>query len=174
MKVCAISGHRPTRFKFKYNENNNGCKRLKKRLKEQFTVLYDQGVRIFYIGGALGVDLWSGEILLRMKEQPEYADLQIVIAIPFEGHDKDWDERSKSRLDFLKHYSNVVVISENSGAESYKKRNQYLVDHADYLLAVYDNQRKIRSGTGQTVHIAERKGLPIILIHLDTAVVTKI
>lgn len=83
-------------------------------------MLYDQGVRVFYIGGALGVDLWSGEILLRMKEQPEYADLQIVIAIPFEGHDKDWDERSKSRLDFLKHYSNVVVISENSGAESYK------------------------------------------------------
>lgn len=55
-KICAITGHRPVRFKWKYNENNNGCKRLKRRLKEQFTLLYRQGVRRFYIGGAHGVD----------------------------------------------------------------------------------------------------------------------
>jgi uncharacterized phage-like protein YoqJ len=54
--TCAITGHRPTRFKFKYNENNNGCKRLKKRLRDQFIDLYGQGVRRFYLGGALGVD----------------------------------------------------------------------------------------------------------------------
>lgn len=40
-KACAITGHRPTRFKWKYNENNNGCKRLKRRLKEQFVLFYE-------------------------------------------------------------------------------------------------------------------------------------
>ena len=33
-ETCAITGHRPSRFKWKYNENNNGCRRLKKRLRE--------------------------------------------------------------------------------------------------------------------------------------------
>lgn len=32
---CAITGHRPTRFKFKYCEDNNGCVQLKKRLKNK-------------------------------------------------------------------------------------------------------------------------------------------
>ncbi len=67
MKTCAITGHRPTRFRFKYNESYAGCKRLKKRLRGQFTLLYGQGVRRFLVGGALGVDMWSREILLELK-----------------------------------------------------------------------------------------------------------
>lgn len=50
----------------------------------------------------------------------------------------------------------------------YKKRNYYMVDHADCLLAVYDNERSVRSGTGMTVNYAKKKGLPITLIHPDT------
>ena len=34
LHTCAVTGHRPTRFKWKYNEKNNGCKRLKKRMQE--------------------------------------------------------------------------------------------------------------------------------------------
>lgn len=59
MKSCAIIGHRPTRFKFGYKENMSDCKRLKKRLHDQFLLLYEQGVRSFYVGGALGVDMWA-------------------------------------------------------------------------------------------------------------------
>ncbi|MFR1478954.1 MAG: hypothetical protein ACLSB9_26265 [Hydrogeniiclostridium mannosilyticum] len=40
-----------------------------------------------------------------------------------------------------------------------------MVDHADVLVAVYDNTGSIRSGTGMTVSYARRKNLPIILIH---------
>lgn len=70
--TCAMTGHRPTRFRFKYDENNNGCKRIKKRIRDQLVQLYEQGFRQFWVGGALGVDMWAGEILLRLKEQPEY------------------------------------------------------------------------------------------------------
>lgn len=97
LQTCAITGHRPTRFKWKYDENNNGCKRLKKRMRDQFVLLYEQGVRQFWVGGALGVDMWAGEILLRLKEQPEYSEIKLMVALPFEGHDAGWDERSKKR-----------------------------------------------------------------------------
>ena len=83
IKSCAITGHRPARFKWKYKENNTGCKRLKKRLRDQIVALYEQGVRRFYVGGALGVDMWAGEILLQLKEQPEYNDIELFIALPF-------------------------------------------------------------------------------------------
>lgn len=51
-------------------------------MKEQFVQLYDKGVRCFYDGGALGVDLWSGELLLELKEQPEYSDIELVLVLP--------------------------------------------------------------------------------------------
>ncbi len=177
MLTCAITGHRPNRFKWKYKENNNGCKRLKKRMRDQFALLYEQGVRRFYVGGALGVDQWAGEILLRLKEQPEYSDIELVVVLPFEGHDAQWDARSKSRLTFLLNHSSETVTvgtTAESAAVCYKRRNCYMVDHADCLLAVFDNDCSIRSGTGMTVHYAAKKGLPITLIHPDTTKASKI
>lgn len=174
-KACAITGHRPTRFKWKYNENNNGCKRLKRRLKEQLVQLYNKGVHRFYVGGALGVDLWSGELLLELKEQPEYSDIELVLVLPFDGHDRGWDPKSRRRLSVLRQHSAEVVIAgtaENPPAVNYKLRNQYMVDHASCLLAVYDNDRNLRSGTMQTVNYARRKQLPITLIHPDSAAIT--
>ena len=47
-----------------------------------------------------------------------------------------------------------------------------MVDHADCLLAVYDNDRNLRSGTMQTVNYARKRKLPIILIHPDSAAVS--
>ena len=97
LHTCAVTGHRPTRFKWKYKENNNGCKRLKKRMHDQFIALYEKGVRRFLVGGGLGVDQWAGEIILRLKEQPEYSDIELVVVLPFPGHDAQWDPRSRER-----------------------------------------------------------------------------
>lgn len=175
MKSCAITGHRPVRFKWKYKENDTRCKRLKRRMQEQFTLLYEQGVRRFYVGGALGVDMWAGEILLRLKEQPEYGDIELVVTLPFARHDAGWDARSKSRLTFIiNHSSETVTVGTTAepAAVCYKRRNYYMIDHADCLLAVYDNDRSIRSGTGMTVNYAQNRGLPITLIHPDTDAVS--
>ena len=53
--------------------------------------------------------------------------------------------------------------------EDYIKRNCYMVDQADYLAAVYDDARNLRSGTMQCVRYAREKQVPVILIHPDTA-----
>ncbi len=174
-KSCAVTGHRPTRFKWKYNENNNGCKRLKRRLKEQLVQLYEKGARRFYIGGALGTDLWSGELLIELREQPEYSEIELILVLPFDGHDKNWDRDSRHRLSVLRQHSTEVIIAgtaENNSVTNYRLRNQYMVDHANCLLAVYDNDGDLRSGTMQTVNYARRKHLPITLIHPDSAAVS--
>ena len=61
------------------------------------------------------------------------------------------------------------TIGQSGTTSDYKKRNYYMVDHADFLLAVYDNNRKLRSGTGQTVNYALKQNLRIIFLHPDTA-----
>ena len=94
-RACAVTGYHPSRFKFKYQEDYSLCKKIKKCMAGQFEQLYRQGVRCFLVPGTLGVGIWAGEILVRMKEQPEFEKLELVVVIPFEGHDRDWDDRSK-------------------------------------------------------------------------------
>lgn len=123
----------------------------------------------------LAVDMWAGEILLQLKEQPGSGEIELHIALPFAGHDSGWDARSRERMVFLIRHSTEAVIvgdSKRKDTVNYKERNKYMVDHADCLLAVYDDDRSIRSRTGMTVNYAKKRNLPIILIHPDTAWVT--
>ena len=78
---CAITGPRPFRFKFKYNESAEEYAALKK-IKNQLFQLYHQGARSFYTGGALGVDMRRPEWLLSLQKEG-YADIHLITAIPF-------------------------------------------------------------------------------------------
>lgn len=50
------------------------------------------------------------------------------------------------------------------------KRNRYMVDHADYILAVWNG---CPSGTGNTVRYAHKKGKSIIVINPVSLDVTR-
>ena len=97
-QACAITGHRPARFRWKNQENDNDCLLLKECLAEQLMQLYERGIRRFYVGGAMGVDMWCGEILLSLKEQQEFSDLELAIALPFEGYNTGWSEENLRRM----------------------------------------------------------------------------
>ena len=162
---CAITSQRPTRFKFKYQEYMTSCKRLKKRLYDVFAELYRRDVRRFYVGGALGVDLWAGEILLEMRRQEEYQKLEIVLVYPFPGHDERWDPKNRERLRHLKESCDQFVMgSEVGGAQGYRERTAYMVEHADCLVAVYDDEPAGPSGVEAALRIAEIQKILVVQI----------
>ncbi len=47
-----------------------------------------------------------------------------------------------------------------------------MVDHADCLLAAYDEERNLRSETTHAVNYTESKGIPMMFIHPDTGKIT--
>ena len=162
---CAITSQRPTRFKFKYQEYMTSCKRLKKRLHDVFAELYRRGVRRFYVGGALGVDLWAGEILLEMRRREEYQGLEIVLVYPFPGHDERWDPKSRERLRHLKENCDQFVMgSKIVGAQGYWERTAYMVEHADCLAAVYDDESPGPSGVEAALRMAEVQKILVVQI----------
>ncbi|MEA5038585.1 MAG: SLOG family protein [Clostridiaceae bacterium] len=171
---CAITGHRPTRFKFKYREDYSLCKKIKRSLTAQIEKAYQDGARTFYVGGALGVDMWAGEIIAELKAKSEYADVHLICALPFDGYDKQWDDKSRKRLGrILSACDGAVKVSEAESPDAYKIRNYYMVDHADRLIAVFDHEHTPRSGTSQTVNYAKKRGMSITYIHPDTATVSE-
>ena len=99
------------------------------------------------------MDMWAGEQLLTLRAQTGYEDIKIIVVIPFIGYDSKWPDQSRHRLKkLIQNANDSIVISHSADVSSYKKRNYYMVDHAEYIIGVFDNQKKLRSsvisGTG--------------------------
>lgn len=52
-----------------------------------------------------------------------------------------------------------------------QKRNRYMVDHSNHVLAVWDGS--FRNGSGQTVRYAQKMGKMITIIRPDTLEITR-
>lgn len=161
MYTCAVTGHRPGKLLLGPENSVASCW-LRKKLHLQLLELYDKGVRRFLLGGALGVDLWTAELLVFMQKGTYFTDVKIVLVLPFKGYDQRWKEQDRERMKVIRDHS-IQTILVGDGQDPnlcYRLRNQYLVDHADCLLAVY-NPVFSRSGTGMTLRYGEKKGIPI-------------
>ena len=82
---CAFTGHRPKSFPWKYNEAAPECVLLKDVLTAQIMKLADRGVTEFLSGMALGVDLWSAQIVLGLQEN--YPAIRLHCILPCEGQE---------------------------------------------------------------------------------------
>ena len=60
------------------------------------------------------------------------------------------------------HYDKVVFMSGHYEKSVNFRRNAYLVDNAQMLLACYNGDQ--RSGTGQTIRYAHRKGIKVSIL----------
>ena len=150
------------------------CKRIKKRMHDVFVSLYQRGVRCFFVGGALGVNMWAGEILLDMQRQTEYQELQVIMVCPFPGHDVRWDPKSQARQRKLREgCTEVMMGTEHPGSEGYKKRTEYMMRRADYVVAVYDDPTNY-NGMEKTIRFVEKRNLSIVLIHPDTGIIKEL
>lgn len=173
--ACFVIGHRPRRFQFP--ESSPKCQKIKDAIAEEIERLYDnQGIRGVWVGGAMGVDTWAAEIVLELQKQPAYQDIALYVAIPFPEHGADFPEKQKERYRrIIKECTDSVVVGRAFYPDSYKRRDYYMVDHSYCGIAVYDQNRAIRSGTGMTVNYAtKRKTIPMTFIHPDTAAISRL
>lgn len=51
---------------------------------------------------------------------------------------------------------------EKHGRKAGFLRNRQIVDHADMVLALWDGESK---GTGMTIDLAKRKGVPLVIVY---------
>lgn len=165
VKVCAFTGHRPIKFAFGYNEAAQECIAVKKALEREIHLLICEGVTVFISGMAQGVDLWAAEILLKLRAANPA--LKLYCAVPYKGHANEWPEGLKKRYDaILEQADRVSAISTSYTPDCFAKRDKWMVDRAQYILAVLKDGEE-NSGTGQTVKYAEQDGKKIIRINPD-------
>lgn len=147
MKTVAITGHRP--------EKIPDPERIKKEIAQALTDVIMPGQLIQ--GMAAGVDIWSAQVAYKLG-------IPYVAAQPWHGH----TARKADVADYekaLKNASDIHIVTHYDyypGAFAYQRRNEWMVDNADCVLAVWDGSG---GGTANCVRYAQRKPVPVYRIH---------
>lgn len=156
MKIC-VTGHRPNKL-YGYNFSDPRYQKLKEQFK---SILKENKCDEAITGMALGVDTVFALAVLELKN--EGYNIKLHCAIPCKNHSCKWGKESVDQYNYILSKADTVkLVSE----EEYKpwlmqKRNEYMVDLADKVIAVWDGSK---SGTANCVKYAERIGKEIIKI----------
>ena len=123
----------------------------------------EQKVTDFYTGGAVGWDALAALTVLKLRENYPEIKLHLVLPCPFEEQSAKWNEAQKEEH---KHIASLAdtkeFTSEHLGKNAMKIRNARLVELASDYCICYWNPKHYRSGTGQTVRMAQKKGIEVI------------
>lgn len=162
-KICCCTGHRPQKFPFEYGGKRKEYLTYLKELENKIiSAVTENGVTCFISGMALGVDLDFAQIVLKYRKK---YSLTLECAVPCHNQTLKWDQKEISRYDrILKKADSVTLVSERYTPECMLKRNRYMVDKSDLVIAVFNGVKG--GGTWYTINYAKRQNKTIEVINL--------
>lgn len=165
IQTCCCTGHRPKSFPYPYGKDGQKHKEYLKRLKQKILLAVNEyGVTHFISGMAIGADMDFAEIVLNLRDTEHYL-IKLECAIPCLSQTLKWDEKDKLRYEsIIKRADEINIISERYTAGCMFKRNRYMVDKSEIVIAVFNGVEK--GGTWYTINYAKKENKVILLIDL--------
>ena len=157
---CCFTGHRPKHFVFGRDESHPQCVAIKRFLRETILHLVEErGVTHFISGGALGVDTWAMEEVIALKKL--HPGITLECALPYPEMAERFGAEDRARHDAALLGCDIVtaVSPSHDGRACLDRRNEYMVDRAKWLIAVWTG---IMTGTGRAVRYAESPGRHVL------------
>lgn len=154
MKVCCFTGHR------ELPRDRETQRSLEQAIRKAVTDAIADGFTVFYAGGAVGFDMLASiEVLLQKRSHPE---LKLIEALPFPGHDKTFSAEDKQRFAMVKGLADeLVYVSEAYHEGCFRRRNEYMVDRSERLIAYV---RRPVGGSASTYAYAQKCGIETVLL----------
>lgn len=156
MKMC-VTGHRPNKL-YGYDLTDDRWIALKEDFKQ---ILIENKCDEAITGMTLGVDTIFAYAVLELKEDGH--DIKLHCAVPCRNFSGKWNIYDRVK------YRNIISLADTVklvSDEEYKpylmqKRNEYMVDHSDKVIAVWDGSK---SGTKNCIDYAKKVGKDIIFV----------
>jgi uncharacterized phage-like protein YoqJ len=165
--VCFI-GHRPPQLGG--YEQNPTMGFVKRSLRDAIGRAIKRRVETFISGGALGVDQWAAEIVLDIRRREinesyhRESSIKLVIAQPFPSQSAKWPQDARRQYDkILQKADRIIAVNDDPyAAQKIQKRNEWMVDNSDAVIAVWNGTA---GWVSDTVDYAMEKGKPVLLIN---------
>lgn len=155
MKFCCFTGHRTIADEEVSAADTAISIEVDKAMK--------CGYQHFLCGFADGADLlfaeWVAQAIRRQSAIHLYA------ALPNRARERALRKNSKTR-ELLELCDEIYVATEGSHPGMYAKRNQYMVEHSQRVIALYDGGEK--GGTAFTVRLAKKLHRELYVIPYPT------
>jgi len=112
--------------------------------------IYYYGASRLISGGALGFDMIAAKAAVD-------SGIELELALPFEGYNK-WGAKDRARIAWLTMRSHTVnyICDPGYAVWKYQTRNEYMVDNADYVLALWNGSP---GGTKNCLDYARKVGV---------------
>lgn len=154
--IVSFTGHRPDKlggYKLPNSTYIKVCQALDKTLRE---IKPEKAIS----GMALGIDQWAANICINLN-------IPFIAAIPFLGQEGKWPKESQKIFHtLLKKASEQIIVCDGAySPEKMQIRNQWMVDHSDLVIAVWDGSK---GGTGNCVEYAKSVKKDILRIDPST------
>lgn len=150
---CCFTGHRPEKLNLSESQ-------IKAKLRIKISKAISEGYTTFITGMAPGVDIWAAEIVLEKKSV--ISDIKLICALPYpefcKRKDYDYNLRAKR---IIEQADLVKEVCPSYNKSVFQKRNIWMVDHSNLVLAVYNGTP---GGTKNTIDYAEKNGIKVRML----------
>ncbi len=160
---CCFTGHRPEHLPWGRSDTRQDCLDYYLKLCRATEEMIEAGCRIFYCGMAQGIDAMAAQIVLGLREARPELGLKLVAVCPYAGQASFWSAKDRQLHKLLLSLADEVVTIEPAYTPScFHRRNRFMVDRSDYVIAGFDGYTK--GGTASTVAYAKRRGKQILVV----------
>ena len=144
--VCSFTGHRVIA------REHDG--KIEELLARAVAYAYDEGVRSFLGGGAIGFDTIAAKAVIKFRLT--HPDVRLVLLLPCKNQSLKWNDYERSVYEYtLSVADELEYLAEEYYDGCMKERNVHLAERCDMLVAYVS---KKNSGSAQTLRMAERLG----------------
>ena len=157
-KICCVTGHRDI--------PDDQEEKIKAALEREIEKAAADGYTGFMTGFEVGVDQTFAELVVGL--QKKNPDLKLIAVLPSQKQAEDLQAGEQTKA-LMAACAEVKVIDGKEQSAAYTRRNRFMVEHADRVIAVYDGRET--GGTVKMIRLVhqmrkELREIPVGEIHL--------
>ncbi|MEC3885896.1 DUF1273 family protein [Halobacillus litoralis] len=137
MKTIVVTGYKPMEMGI-FKNNDPKVDFVKEAIKKRLLSYIEEGLQWVLISGQMGVELWTAEVVLDLKEEYE---IKLGVLPPFENQEERWPEDLKlvyEEITMIADFYQPIYNKGYEGPYQFKAKDQFLIDHSEGCLVLFD------------------------------------
>lgn len=173
-----FTGHRPDKLNNEYDYFSYFRKSLRCNIYTHIESYYRESNNItFYTGMALGFDIDCAASVIKLRRKYADAIIKLIAVIPSPKQNLRWDWQDKQiYANILSRCDELIDISaaqlNKLSCNLFQARNEYIVDHVDRLLYLWDGKSK--GGTYNCLQYARKQETPVDCLRLSSDILKEL